>query len=316
MKPFWLCMLGTSAMTPTVQRAHPSVYVQYEGLGILLDAGEGVQRQLRLAGINQSKIRLILLSHWHADHALGLIGLLQSLALHNVQDEVILLGPAGSGKRLRAAFTAFGGKPGYPLRVLEAPVDEKGVFQLFGLTIRTLPVEHAQPTIAFRIEEPARRKILIEKVRSRGVKPGPCLKALQEGRDADCQGIRLPVEEYTLLVPGRSIVYATDFLIDDRVAAFARNADVFICEATFTEEHADKAAAHAHLTAREAGMLAAQAKPRLLVLTHFSQRYDDTRVLVGEAAHAFDGNILAAEDFTRITIDEEIRIDRCVRDDA
>ena len=306
-------MLGTSAMTPTAERNHPGVYVQYEGLGMLLDAGEGVQRQLRKAGINQSKIRAILLTHWHADHALGLLGVLQSLMIHHVHDEVLLITPHGGEKRLRSLFRAFSARPDYPLRVVEAPSDADGSFPFHGLTIRTRPVEHAQPTLAFRIDEPGRWKVHAERLRMAGIRPGPCLKALQEGRDAECNGKHLAVREYASFQPGRSLVYATDYASPRQIVSFARDATVLISEATYDERLAVKAAEHAHVTARQAALLAREASAGLLVLTHFSQRYESTSVLVEEARSVFP-NTIAADDFMRITLTNPLGIGRCEKE--
>ncbi|MFT4309518.1 MAG: ribonuclease Z [Candidatus Woesearchaeota archaeon] len=295
---FNITFLGTSAMVPTKERNHSSVYVEHNGTGILLDCGEGTQRQLRIAGISPAKISIICLTHWHGDHAFGIPGLLQTMSASNVIHEVTIIGPEGTDKNIKALLSVYPGMIHYPLRIIEA---EQEVIGYPKFDIIAMRVEHSVPTLGFSIKEHDTRRMRQEKLKKEGIPDGPWLGLLQKGKKAEYNNIMLEPGNYTVVIEGKKISYIMDSAYCNNSYELAKDSDLLICEATFSDEHDEKSTDYGHMTGRQAGMLAMKANTKKLVLTHFSQRYKNINPLLEQAKEAFPETI-AAEDFMKIKI--------------
>ncbi|MFT4308607.1 MAG: ribonuclease Z [Candidatus Woesearchaeota archaeon] len=287
--------LGTAAMVPTKERNHPSLLLEREGVGVLFDVGEGTQRQLRIAGIPPTRIHIICLSHWHGDHALGLMGLLQTMAASNTTHEVTLIGPVGSAEKLDMLERVYPANFTYSLRIVEASEDLIG---FSGFSIRTLPVDHPVANIAFQFIEDDRRLIRTDLLEQKGIPDGPWLGKLQRGEDAEWGEHLLDVESYTKLRRGRKVSYVTDTLLVSNAIEIARDADLLVCESTFASEHTDKSVDYDHMTSEMAAQIAQRADVRRLLLTHISQRYGDVSVLRDEARAIFPESDVAFDFMT------------------
>ena len=276
--------LGTAAMVPTKERNHPSLLLEHEGVGILFDVGEGTQRQLRIAGIPPTRIHIICLSHWHGDHALGLMGLLQTMAASNTTHEVTLIGPVGSSEKLDLLERVYPARFSFSLRVVEASEDS---VRFSGFSIRTLPLDHPVPNIGFQVVEDDTRLIRTDLLEEKGIPDGPWLGKLQRGQDAEWGDVLLDVDSYTKLRRGRRVSYVTDSGLVSNAIEIARDADLLVCESTFASEHTDKSVDYDHMTSEMAAQIAQRADVRRLLLTHVSQRYSDVSVLRDEARAIF-----------------------------
>lgn len=279
-----LTFLGTAAMVPTKERSHPALLLEHEGSGILFDAGEGVQRQLRIAGISPAKINIICLSHWHGDHALGLMGLLQTMGASQVKHEVTIIGPPGTAEKLDLLERVFPANFGYSIRIVESWEDTT---RFSGFSIRTLPVEHPVPNIAFQLIEDDQRIMHTKLLEEHGIPDGPWLGKLQRGQDAEWEGRLLDVETYTKLRRGRKFSYITDTTLVSNAIEIARDADLLVCESTFASEHTDKSVDYDHMTSEMAAQIAQRADVHKLLLTHISQRYTEVSTLREEARAIF-----------------------------
>ena len=290
--------LGTSAMVPTRQRNHPGVLLKYNGEYILIDCGENIQRQLRLAEISPMKITKLFITHWHGDHTLGIPGLMQALSVGDYSRELLIFGPRHSNLFMQRITSAFllEGKIRY--RVKEA----RGLFfENDDYILEALALQHTAPCLAFSFIEKDKRNIDIDYVRKFGLVKDPLLGELQRGRDIVYKGKKIKVEDATVIKKGKKITYITDTLYTKNCLKAARNADLLICEATFGKDLEGKAMKYQHLTAEQSALLAMRANVKRLVLTHFSQRYRSTKLLEKEAKKIFQ-NTVCAKDFMRIIV--------------
>ena len=296
-------VLGTAAQVPTRERAHNAILVLWDEQGILFDPGEGTQRQLTMAGIPVSRIDQICLTHFHGDHCLGLPGIVQRMALDRREAPVGVVYPATGEEyyqRLRHA-SVFDDQAA----IVPAPIDVRGpVAQVGELTVVAEPLEHRIETFGYRLQEPDGWRMLPERLTALGV-PGPDAGRLQRGETIEVGGRWIEPDEVRVRRPGQSLAVVMDTRPCQGAVDLARGVDLLVCEATFLESEAELAQLAGHLTARQAGELAAQAGARRLVLTHFSQRYQDLEGFAVEAGAVFD-DVVIAEDLARFPVPPRI----------
>lgn len=286
-------------MVPTKDRNHSAVLLTFKGEGILFDCGEGTQRQLKIADIPHTRIRKILITHWHGDHVLGLPGLIQTLEASNYERVLEVFGPPGTKKHMEHMFKAFRLDNRISINITEV---EGGIFcNTEEYSITALPLEHSVPIVGFRFQEKDRRRMNLTFLKKTGVPEGPHLGKLQEGKDILWKGKKIAVEDATYIVPGKSIAYIVDTVPCKNAVDLAKETDLLIAEATYTGEMELKAEEYKHLTAKDAALLANNAHAKKLVLTHFSQRYRDTAELL-ENAKTYFSNVACAQDFMKLKI--------------
>ncbi len=294
-----LVVLGTASQVPTRRRAHHGALLRWDEEGILLDPGEGTQRQLTLAGVPASSITRICLTHLHGDHCLGLPGIVQRMALDGVERPVDLSFPAAGQAyvdRLLSASVAHR----LPL-IRQHPVADDGVVDVAaGFTLHARALDHVVPTYGWRVEEPAGRRLRPDLLAARGVH-GPDVGRLQREGSLLTPDGTVRLEEVSEPRPGQVFAFVMDTRMCDAAGDLAAGADLLVCESTFLAAEADLAATYGHLTAREAAQLARGAGARRLVLTHFSQRHPDEQAFADEAAAVFP-DVVAVRDLDRVPV--------------
>lgn len=291
--------LGTSSMVPTKERNHTAILISYQGHGILLDCGEGTQRQLKIAGIKPTQVTKVLISHWHGDHVLGLPGLIQTLGASEYQGTLEIYGPKGTKKRFEDMFKAFVFD-----RKLELVIKEvsSGVFfKCKEFSLEALPLEHNIETLGYNFIENDRRRIDVKAVKKLGIPEGPLLGQLQENKAIEYKGKKVSPKDTTYVVEGKKISFIADTCYCNNAVKLAKDADLMICEATYSSKLKDKAKEYCHLTAQQAGLIANEANAKKLVLIHFSARYKNTQEVEEDARVVFD-NVICAEDFMKIKV--------------
>jgi ribonuclease Z len=268
-----LVFLGTSGSVPTAQRGPSALLLRRGGERLLFDCGEGTQRQLLRSSVGLIELREVFVSHFHADHYLGLPGMLKTFALRGREVPLTVYGPPGLNDLFGALRRVFG-KLTYGLELLElrpGDVLERGEYDLV-----TFPVAHSVQSLGFVLVEHGRPgRFDVDAADALGVPPGPERGLLQAGEAVTLDGGRVVTPDDVLGQPrlGRKVVLSGDTAPSATVLEAARGAEVLVHEATFLEEERDRARETAHATALEAADLAREAEVGLLALTHLSNRY-------------------------------------------
>jgi len=294
-----IIFLGTSCMIPTKERNTSALLLTYNEENILIDCGEGTQRQLRIAGIKPTKITKILISHWHGDHVLGLPGLLQTLGASEYNGKLRIYGPRGSKVYVEKMMNAFVFSNKVEFEVID--IAEKVFFEDEDFLLEAFQLDHSIDCIGFNFIEKDKLKIDTKKAGKLGIPEGPVLGELQKGRAVTFNGKKIQPEEVTYSVKGKKITYIADTVLTENCIDYSKDADMLICESVYDSIHEDKANDYKHLTARQAGLIANKANVKKLVLTHFSQRYKNTQEIEEDARVVFD-KIICAEDFMRLKL--------------
>ena len=296
-------VLGTASQVPTRTRNHNGYLLRWDDEDILFDPGEGTQRQMIHAGVSTTRITRICLTHVHGDHCYGLPGVLSRMALDNVNHPVHLHYPASGEDVVRALVSvsspgvdlrlhphggfAFGGiehaGPGHRAAEPIAP----------GLYVRAL--NHRIEAYGYRLVEPDARTLLPDRLTAAGI-AGPDVGRLE--RVGSLGGVTLA--EVSVPRPGQRFAFVMDTAPCQGAEELAEGADLLVTECTFSDDDAGLASQFRHLTAGQAGELAASAGAGTLVLTHFSSRYGDVAPLAEQARDRADGAVVvAANDLDR-----------------
>ena len=291
--------LGTSCMMPTAARNTAATLLGFKNESILIDCGEGTQRQLRHAGIRPTKLTRILISHWHGDHVLGLPGLIQTLGMSEYTKQLEIYGPRGTKEYLKKMLDTFVFDNKVDIKAKD--ISKKRFYDGKEFALEALPLEHGIPCLGFSFVEKDRRKIKPSILKQGTIPKGPLLGKLQKGESIVYKGKRIKPEDATTVVKGRKVTYIADTLFCENCITLADHADLLISEAVYDSSLQEKAREYKHLTAQQSAQIAAKAEVKRLVLTHFSQRYKDVEPLVKEAKMIFP-KTSAAEDFTKLTI--------------
>ncbi|MCO5998391.1 ribonuclease Z [Actinoallomurus rhizosphaericola] len=306
-----LVVLGTASAVPTRARNHNGYLLRWDGHGILFDPGEGTQRQMLHADVSANDITCLCLSHFHGDHCLGVPGVVQRIARDGVAHRVRAVFPASGAeywRRLRhaAVFADTDVIDEEPIAGGEVRIELPGA--PFTLTARRL--SHKVESYGYRLEEPDGCTMLPERLAAHGV-TGPLVGALQrEGTVVTPSGCTVTLDECAVPRPGQKAAFVMDTRLCDAIAPLAAGADLLVIESTFLDADARLADEYGHLTAAQAGKVAAEAGVRRLVLTHFSERYAaaDQPRFAEEAAAAFDGDIVLARDLDRVPLPPRRRL--------
>jgi ribonuclease Z len=285
-----LVFLGTAGATPTVDRGSPATLIARGGERILVDCGEGTQRQL-MRSMGLAHIDTILLTHLHGDHYLGLPGFLKTLSLAGRQEPLQLFGPDGLYELLREVERIIG-RPRFPFLVEEARPGT--VYEMPDYVVRAVRTEHGLPGLAWCLEEKSRLGAFHpERAVELGVRPGPDFGRLQRGETITTAEGRIVVSAEVMDEPrpGRKIVVTGDTRPTEGIIELAAGASVLVHDSTFAESEKDRALETGHSTAREAAEVARAAGVATLVLTHLSSRHS-WRELRDEARQVFPGALL------------------------
>jgi ribonuclease Z len=286
--------VGTAGSAPSARRGLPATLVRRGGDRLLFDCGEGTQRQLvRSTGLVE--LEEVFITHFHADHVLGLPGMLKTFGLRQRERPLTVYGPRGLRGLFRTLQPIVGRLP-FEVGLVELePNDE---LDRDGYRIAAYATDHGVAAVGYALVEDGRPGVFDpERAKQLGVKPGPDFGRLQEGETVN--GVT-PDQVMGEPRRGRRIVLAGDTAPCEMTRLVAFEADLLIHEATFLDEEADRAAETRHSTARQAAELAAAANVTMLALTHISPRYGGKEVR-DEARAAFD-NTVVPRDFDRIEI--------------
>ena len=290
--------LGTGGSVPSARRNTASVLVRRGGDRLLFDCGEGTQRQMqRSTGLVQ--VHDIFITHLHADHYLGLPGLLKTWDMQDRHESLVIYGPPG----LRDLFLGMSriiGRLGYEVELDELAPGDRVRFE--GAAVEAFAVEHRIAALGYAlIEEERPGRFDPDVARSLGVAEGPDFGRLQAGEEvAGADGPVLPGQVMSEARPGRRIVVTGDTRPCDATAVAAGGAELLVHDASFTDAEAERATETGHSTARQAAKVAAEAGVKMLALVHISARHFVPDILA-EAREEFAASV-APRDFDKIVI--------------
>jgi len=291
--------LGTGAATPTIDRNVASLSVRREGEVILFDCGEGTQRQMMRYGVGFSFTE-VFFTHYHADHMLGITGLLRTMGLQDRTAPVTLYGPRGAGRVLNAAVNLGIERNKFPVEVVEVRAGDRLSRGEYDIVV--FQTEHRADTVGYALAEHVRLgRFNPDRALELGVPEGPLWGRLHKGETVTLDDGRTVTPSDLVGQPrrGRTLVYTGDTRPSLQVMEAARGADLLVHEATFGGDEAERAKETGHSTASEAARVAVDAGVRRLVLTHISPRYTrDAPELLAEARAVFPETIIARDGLT------------------
>ncbi len=297
--------LGTSAARPTVERNVSAMALMREGETLLFECGEGTQRQMMRYGVSFA-LSEIFFTHFHADHFLGVIGLMRTLGLQARAEPMRLYGPKGANKLLTQALQLGVERVPFEVEIVEVKpgevIRDAGSGMRDAYEIHVFGTEHGGGSIGYALREHERRgRFDVDKARAAGIPEGPLWGKLSKGETVQLPDGRTVGPEGIVGAnrPGRLVVFTGDTRPCAAVVDAAQGADLLIHEATFGEEEKERAKETGHSTAREAAQVALAAKARRLVLSHVSARYSiSAEELVKEAREVFKETVVAKDGMT------------------
>lgn len=280
--------LGTASSRPTVSRNVSSIAVQRNGSFFLFDCGEGTQRQMMRFGVGFG-LQEIYVTHLHADHYLGITGLLRTMSLQGRSEPLVLRGPRGSRDTLVRLVELGGEGYTFPVHVEELPPGSSVDYP--GFRVHAFDTRHTRESIGLALVEESRPgRFDVQRARELGIPEGPLYGRLHRGEEIRLEDGRAVTPDQVVGPPrpGRRVVYTGDTRPCRATVEAARSADLLVHEATFDEKERRRASMTGHSTARQAAEVAAEAGVRQLVLTHLSARYSEQpHILLDEARPAF-----------------------------
>lgn len=294
-----ITFLGTGSMQPTKNRNHSGILLSYKKENVLFDCGEGIQRQMRIAGIKPARITRLCLSHWHGDHVFGLPGLLSTMGADKPDKILKIYGPPGTKRYFHYLFKSFVTKDIIKHEIHE--IKSGKIFENDDFILEARQLRHSALCFGFSFAEKERRRINLAKARKLGLEEGPILGKLQQGEDIVVKGKKIKVKDVTYLVPGKKVSYIADTVPCRGAELLAKEADLLISEGTHLEEIKETAGKYMHLTVKEAALIASENQAKRLIITHISQRYKHPSEMRSEAREYFP-NSEVAEDFMKVKV--------------
>jgi len=324
-----ITFLGTGSAIPTATRNHSAIYLKYKNENILIDCGEGTQRQLRKAKINLCKITRLLITHLHGDHVFGIPGLFQTLNLNNYNKTLEIYGPKGIKRFIKNIFKIFNLTRTIKIKTKVIEVNKSGrvvskfarqslspnneqacelglkpseflkVFETKDFTISALPLEHGIPTLGYVFQEKTKLKINKQKLKKLNLstKYNPKIAKLLQKKNIKIKNKTIKYKDLTYSEKVRKISIILDTKLCPNVKKLAKDSNLAIIESTSLDKTKYK-----HLTAQQAAQIAKTTKTKSLILTHLSQRYEFKENILLKQAKKIFPNTKIAEDFMKVEI--------------
>ena len=297
-----IVFLGTSSGVPTRSRNLPAIFVMYKGERILFDCGEGTQRQLMIKRLKFMKINHIFITHWHADHFAGLIGLIQTMSLENRKLPLYIYGPTRTKEFVdRFVHTGYFDNK---IEIIAKELKDGQIIDFDDYTITAFKTEQRPPPLGYVFEEKPRLRANMEKAEKYGLTTSPLIGKLKDGKTVEFKGKKIKPEYILEKEKGRKLVYTGDTCPIDNTVKYSKGADLLIHDSTFASDH-DNVECFTHSLSADAAKIAKKSKVKRLILTHISRRYQENGnnedILVKEARKIFK-NTDIAKDFMEILI--------------
>lgn len=291
MEKITISFLGTGNAVPTKMRNHTSMLLTYKDENILIDCGEGTQRQFRYAELSPSKLTRVLITHWHGDHILGLSGLFQTLAMQDYKNTLKIYGPPGTRHYLSLLDQLNKIKINLEVHEISNEMVSTKEFE-----IHSKPMDHDAPTNAYSFVIKDKLRLDKKKIKKLKLPNSPILGQLQAGKDVQFNGKTIKAKQVTYEEKGRKITFILDTGMNNNAIELANESTILIAESTFSKEEAEQAKEYKHLTSEDAANIAKKSKSDKLILTHISQRYEAfPQIILKEAKKVFKNTSLVKD---------------------
>ncbi len=297
-----LTFLGTGSAVPTKRRNHPAMLLKYKDENILIDCGEGTQRQFRKAGLSLGKISRILITHWHGDHVLGLPGVLQTLILNGYSKKLEIYGPRGSKEWFRK-YLDLVGRGVEKLDISVKEVGEGVIFDEGEYFVEAQKMDHDCPAVGYSFIIREKFRLDGEKLKKLKIPNSPLIGELAKGKKIKINGMVFDGKKLLYKEAPRKVSFVMDTRYNENAIKLAKGSNLLICEATFSKRESEELLGNrAHLSSVEAARIAKKAKVVGLALVHLSQRYEGIpKVILKEAKEVFE-NVIVPEDLDIIEL--------------
>ncbi len=294
-----LNFLGTGNAIPTKKRNHTAILASFANENILIDCGEGTQRQFRMLNLSPTKLTRIFITHWHGDHILGLPGLFQTLALSNYQRTLKVYGPKGTKRYIQLIQELI---IDFHINLEVHEIESGIIIDERDFKIEAANMQHGKPTLAYSLILKDKIRLNKSKLRKLKLPNSPILRELQRGKDITLNGKRIRAKDITFKEKGKKITFILDTAINNNAINLAKDSDILIAESSFSKEDADRAKEYKHLTASQSAQIAKKSKSKKLLLTHISQRYEHHPEIIEKEAKKIFRNTKLVKDFDSLKI--------------
>jgi len=296
-----IVFLGTGSSIPTKRRNHPAVLLKYKNENILIDCGEGTQRQFRKAKINPCKVTRILLTHWHLDHALGIPGLFKTLSMNGYNKKLLLYGPRGTKEKIRDYFDLFMIKEkDLDLEVHE--VSDGVFFENDEFVLESAPADHGIPTVSYSFSTKEKVRIDKKKLEKLKIPNSPLIGDILKGKSVKIGGKIIDGKRLLFKEPSRKVTFVFDTRMNENSIKLSKDSDLLVCESTYSKEEKDIAEDYGHLTSEDAANIAKKSKSKKMALVHLSQRYEAVPKKILEEAKKIFKDVFVPEDLDSVKV--------------
>jgi len=277
--------IGTGGGAPSPHRGLPGLLVRREGFSILLDAGEGTQLRMSSGKLSITSLDVIAVTHMHADHVLGIPGIIQTMSLLGRTKKLFLMGPKALRDFLEANFKSTNFYPSFELEYT-AQISKP-------LEVVPFPTCHTIESQGYLVKEPDSLNVDVEALRRTGVTDWRVIRRIKAGEKVNYAGLQLDPADFVKRRRGKVLAYTGDTRSCDQVIERVKGVDLLIHDSTFLEE--PKASEYGHSTSRQAAEVASAAAVSRLALIHISSRYVDPFPLLREARRVFRESLLPGD---------------------
>ncbi len=285
-----LSFLGTGNAVPTKKRNHTALLIEYKSESMLIDCGEGAQRQFTYANKSAHKLTKIFITHWHGDHILGLPGLLQTLSMGSYPYTLEIYGPRGTLNWFERIKPFCGSKI---INVKVSEIEEGLVTENDEWKVEASRMDHGTPTLAYSFILKEKKRINKKKLKKLKLPNSPLIGKLVSGETITFNGKKISPRGLVYTEPEKKITFILDTRYNENAISLAKGSELLVTESTFMDSESDKAREYMHLTAKQAATIAKKAKAKKLALIHISQRYEhNTSPMLKEAKKVFKNTII------------------------
>lgn len=284
-------------MVPTKERNHIANALEYNGSLFLFDCGEGCQNQIKIMKLPIGKIKKIFLSHWHGDHVLGLNGLIQTLSNTDNVEKIEIHGPKDSKKYVENTLKSTIFYPSIDIQVFEHTPEEGEIIKIVDnaeFEIQCAKLNHSVPCIGYSFKEKDKLNVDKKKAKELGIEDPTLFTKLKLGQEVEHDNKIIKSKDVTYIKPGLKVTFVFDTRPCMGIDLLVKDSDHLIMEATYIwEKHGHKAEEYDHMSAKETAEIASANNVKHLIITHFSQRYKDSKEIEEEARQYFENTTTA-----------------------